>query len=208
MTAQNGQSWTGIKGQFDVVIVPIIRVLPSRKVFMKDQSNTPVPGYEDNQDREDVLFESERYEKHKRTIAVLMGRYMLRYHLLLYEKFEGDLITPIILGEIAHHSISKFYHLEGGCLKLRGDAPAAAERLKHQEATNAYSISESTGIPRETVRRKIDKMVEKGWLEKGSKGEITITALVRDHFSDDFNKKLLTELLTTSTCITDLLYAD
>jgi hypothetical protein len=175
---------------------------------MKSQPNTPTPGWENNKKREDELFDPGRYEKHKRTIAVMMGQCMLRYHLLLYEKFEGDLITPIILGEIAHHNISKFYHLEDGCLKPRGDAPAAAERLKHQEATNAYSISESTGIPRETVRRKINKLIEKGWLKKSSKGEITITALVRDHFTDDFNKRLITELLTTSTCITDLLHAD
>jgi hypothetical protein len=175
---------------------------------LKYEPNTPATDRQNNKEGVDALFDSERYEEHKRTIAIMMGRYMLRYLLLLYEQFEGDLITPIILGEIAHHNISKFYHLEGGCLKPRGDAPASAERLKHQEATNAFSISESTGIPRETVRRKIEKMVEKGWLKKGSKGEVTITALVRDHFTDDFNKRLISELLTTSTCITDLLHAD
>ena len=175
---------------------------------MKSQPNTPTPGWENNKKQEDALFDPERYEDHKRTIAIIMGRHMLRHFLLLYEKFEGDLLVPIILGEIAHHNISKFYYLEGGCMKPRSEAPTGDERLKHQDHTNAYSISEATGIPRETVRRKINKLVEKGWLEKGSKGEITITALVRDHFTDDFNKKLLTELLTTSTCITDLLHAD
>jgi hypothetical protein len=155
-----------------------------------------------------ALFDSEQYEKHKRSIAVVLGRYMLQHLLALYREFEGDLLIPIILGEIAHHNVNKFYYWEGMCLKPRSDIPPEAERLQHLDSTNAYSISESTGIPRETVRRKIEKMVGKGWLTKGARGELSITELAVNHFTGDFNKQMITELLASSACIEDLLHTD
>lgn len=153
-------------------------------------------------------FDPERYEEHKLTVAVLMNRYMLRHFLSLYKEFNGDLLLPVVLGEIGHHNIMKFYSQEGGCLKARNNAPTGAERLSQLEPSNAYSISEATGIPRETVRRKIDKLVKKGWLTKGVRGEVAITELVTEHFTKDFNKQMLAELLMTSKCITDLLHTD
>jgi len=44
-----------------------------------------------------------------------------------------------------------------------------------------------------------------GWLVKNSRGEVTITEAVGKHFTKDFNKKLLAELLEASDCITRLL---
>ena len=175
---------------------------------MTKKSNTPGNAWGEEGENAPALFDPEQYEEHKRPIAAMMGRYMLRHLLLLYREFEGDLLMPIVLGEIAYHNINKFYYVEGMCLKPRSGMPSGPERLTQQDSTNAFSISEATGIPRETVRRKIDKMVKKGWLTKGPKGEISINELAVDHFTNDFNKKLLIELLSTSACIADLLHAD
>jgi len=41
---------------------------------------------------------------------------------------------------------------------------------------NAFSISASTGIPRETVRRKVGQMIRQGLIERDRKGGLTITA--------------------------------
>ena len=40
--------------------------------------------------------------------------------------------------------------------------------------TNVRSIAESTGIPRETVRRKVAALIDKGWIERRG-DELTIT---------------------------------
>lgn len=133
---------------------------------------------------------------------------MVRHLLLLYREFEGDLLLPIILGEIALHNVKKLYTVEKTCLKALRDIPKGVERRRYLEPTNAFSISEATGIPRETVRRKIFKLVEKGWVVKGSRGELLITEDVSEYFTRNFNKELLTELLAVSCCITDLLYGD
>ena len=161
-----------------------------------------------NNERISPTYDQWQYEKNKREIAMVMGRHMVRHMLLLYKEFEGDLLLPIILGEIAHHNVKKLYTLEGSCPKARSDIPSGAERLKFLEPTNAFSISEATGIPRETVRRKIFKLIDKGWVVKGSRGEVVITENVSEYFTRSFNKELLTEFLTASECITGLLHGD
>jgi hypothetical protein len=150
-------------------------------------------------------FDQESYEANKSLIAVMMGHFFLRYLNRLYREFDGDLILPIVLGEIAHHNITKLYSSDGSCLKVRDEADAYPDRMKHLEPTNAYSISQATGIPRETVRRKIDKLVKKGWILKNSRGGVAISETVADHFTEDFNKKLLADLLETSECIREIL---
>ncbi|MGB5078186.1 MAG: hypothetical protein WBO17_11960 [Sphingorhabdus sp.] len=42
-------------------------------------------------------------------------------------------------------------------------------------AINLQSISEYSGIPRETVRRKIDRLIEKGWVERNDRRFVTAT---------------------------------
>jgi hypothetical protein len=152
-----------------------------------------------------LSFDQTQYEAHRSSVAIIMGHFLLRHLNLLYQEFDGDLILPIVLGEIAHHNILRFYSHEGRCLDAQENMPGNLDRMKELEPSNAYSISEATGIPRETVRRKIEKLVEKGWLVKSARGEVTITETVSKHFTKDFNKKLLAELLEASDCIRRLL---
>jgi len=151
------------------------------------------------------VFDQEQYETHKSAVAIIMGHFFLRHLNLLYREFEGDLILPMVLGEIAHHNISGFYSLKGDCIEVNEQAAHYPERIKHLAATNAFSISQATGIPRETVRRKIEKLEKKGWIVKNNRGEVFMSKTVSEHFMKDFNKKLLSELLETTECIRELL---
>ncbi len=49
-------------------------------------------------------------------------------------------------------------------------------------ATNVQSIADSTGIPRESVRRKVGELVEAGWIERLPNGTVRISgdAAIRD----------------------------
>lgn len=174
---------------------------------MKDKPQTVAREKRKKGQRESsaASFDPEHYEAHKRPIAVIMGHFLLRHLNLLYQEFDGDLVMPIVLGEIAHHNVLRFYSRDGHCLDVQENMRSDADRLKNLQPTNAYSISEATGIPRETVRRKIDKLLERGWLVKSARGEVTMSDTIVDHFTRGFNKKLLTELLETSQCITSLL---
>ena len=150
-------------------------------------------------------FDSDQYDAHKSVVAIIMNHFFLRYLNLLYREFEGDLVLPIVLGEIAHHNIHRFYSLKGDCIEFNEKAATAPERIKHLEPTNAFSISQATGIPRETVRRKIDKLQQKGWVVKNDQGEVFISETVSEYFTQDFNKKILAELLEACECIRNLL---
>jgi hypothetical protein len=43
------------------------------------------------------------------------------------------------------------------------------------EQINATSIALYSGIPRETVRRKVQELMQKGWVERDAKGHLTAT---------------------------------
>jgi DNA-binding GntR family transcriptional regulator len=73
------------------------------------------------------------------------------------------------------------------------------------ECCNAYSLSLSSGIPRETIRRKIDALVDRGWVEKVPGKGLRITPACADHFGRSFNVPTLAELLVTSVTIQKLL---
>lgn len=154
------------------------------------------------------LFDPDQYHAHRNAIAVVMAHFFLRYLNLLYREFEGDLVLPIVLGEIAHHNIFKFYSRKGDSVQVHEKAADYPDRMSRLEPTNAYSISQATGIPRETVRRKIDKLENKGWVVKNERGEVFFSATVSEHFTKDLNKKILSELLNTSETIRNLLNPD
>ena len=155
-------------------------------------------------ERQNLNFDEGRYDQHKSLVAIIMARFFLRYLNLLYREFEGDLVLPIVLGEIAHHNIIRLYSLKDDSIEINKQAANYPERMKQLETTNAYSISQATGIPRETVRRKIDKLQQKGWVVKNNRGEVFISETVSDHFTKDLNKKILAELLRASECIRNL----
>jgi hypothetical protein len=150
-------------------------------------------------------FNEKFYQANKTSIAIVMNHFFLRYLNLLYIEFDGDILLPIVLGEIAHHNITKFYSHEKKCIKLNVKKGVGYKDLRSFETCNAYSISEATGIPRETVRRKIGKLVKKGWLLKNANSEVVISQSVGEYFMNNFNKELLSELLEASDCLWELL---
>lgn len=157
------------------------------------------------QDSQQPVFDLACYDQHKSLVAFIMARFFLRYLDRLYREFEGDLILPIVLGEIAHHNLFRFYFIKGDSIEINNQKGNYQERMKHLEPTNAFSISQATGIPRETVRRKIAKLQQKGWAIKNDRGEVFISETVSDHFTKDLNKRILADLLKTSESIRNLL---
>jgi hypothetical protein len=115
-----------------------------------------------------------------------------------YRLFDGDLMLFLVFGEIAHYNVSRALQ----ALSLR-DAPDASRwktllrALPEQKVTpcNALSISQSTGIPRETVRRKVRELVECGWLVREGARSLTLAPRAIEQMDpsgraimDDFNE--------------------
>lgn len=149
-----------------------------------------------------LLFNLESYRKHGKVIAVMMASYQLRHLHRLYQAFDGDLILPIILGEIAHYNVMRFFSSEG---YVAGVQSISAELEPVLRPCNAFSISEATGIPRETVRRKVEKLIAMDWVRRNSRGHLFVTHKPYAHFGPEFNVQSLQELLELSDRLRALL---
>lgn len=90
--------------------------------------------------------------------------------------FEGDIDQLLILSVIGERTLhgdraqGVTYHQF-----LQGDRIAGIPAR-----INTQSVADSTGIPRETVRRKIERLIGRGWIRKNDDGtlEVTETAAV------------------------------
>ena len=145
------------------------------------------------------------YAESSGEIATLMGWFFLRYLGRMHGKFAGDFVLAIVLGEIAHHNICHFYS--------RGK-PHTPKKVKglpsHQvwddlEPCNAFSLSAATGIPRETIRRKISILMKRGWVQKHLTGGYVILPGVSEHFVDEFNLQTFKDLMETSEELRNIL---
>lgn len=93
-------------------------------------------------------------------------------HLIACRKVIGDLDKVLILAVIGDRTLSQ----------KRTDKTASYDRLfverqshPEPEDINVQSISDYTEIPRETVRRKVNEMMERGWLSRDGDGFYTVT---------------------------------
>lgn len=104
--------------------------------------------------------QDEGYPVHVRAFSQLLIR--------LRAVMGNDLDQALILAVIAE----RYY----AALETENVAGAARERC----AINAHSVALYAGIPRETVRRKIAKLVEKGWVDRDATGSLSPTARAAD----------------------------
>jgi hypothetical protein len=145
------------------------------------------------------------YAPKQTEVSLVMSHFFVRYLAFVYRNFAGDLTLPIILGEVAHHNVTR--HFAGQISAARAAQLALpVERMwREMSPCNAFSLSQATGIPRETVRRKIGQLVKQGWLARNPRGEVTITPALAAHFLPERNVEMLAELLETSAVIGELL---
>ncbi|HRP24269.1 MAG TPA: hypothetical protein PLF79_12050 [Thauera sp.] len=144
-----------------------------------------------------------------RSVALLLARHEIRNLRRWFEEFDRDILLPILLGEIALHNIGAFDTGggRGGDGEDKGGRPrqAAVEAVPTaldldcaMKPCNAYSIAAATGLPRETVRRKIVRLVELGWISRQDNGHLFVSREALAHFGRLLSSRELSELLETA----------
>lgn len=147
----------------------------------------------------------EQYEANRGHVSLVMSHFLLPYLLRIHQEFDGDLTMVIILGEIAHHNVSGHFGPRGMCRKITDDFESKPSFRQELPACNAFSLAAATGLPRETVRRKIVELEKKGWIERSKDRSVRITPMVTGHFQSDFNFKMMIQLLATADRIRQVL---
>lgn len=97
-----------------------------------------------------------------------------------YRVFDGDIKSAIIFNVISLWA-----------LRQREDAEANQEVAGF--SCNNHSISIATGIPYETVRRKVKAMVENGWLEFSDSSHVVLNS--------DKWREVLSEVVDPERCV-------
>lgn len=132
-----------------------------------------------------------------RAIAIALARHEIRKLKRFYAEFDHDILLPLLLGEIALHNI--------GVLENAVGARDDNDESGVLKPCNAYSIAAATGLPRETVRRKIARLVELGWISKRANGHLYVTENALEHFGGLLRSHDLPDLLETADRVRKLL---
>ncbi|MBU2571784.1 MAG: hypothetical protein KJ725_17490 [Gammaproteobacteria bacterium] len=132
----------------------------------------------------------------------LLNEFILWHLSRVRLRFDGDLDCALVLGEIAHYNLQKIisrHRAPDATMNQALQQSQTAQRYSEIQdigelikPCNALSISASNGIPRETVRRKIQWLRDRGWIEKDGKGLLVVTPLPAEAFKE-FNQETLTE---------------
>ena len=131
------------------------------------------------------MLDRQKMRQHHLEVSYVLGRFMTEHFIRVYKAFDGDLTAAIVLGTIGQYNYRRYYTEVGG--KAAEGFHRLAERGEHRphaRPCNAMSISQSTGIPRETVRRKIRQLVARGWVRKAGPDKLVITSLPARHFAE------------------------
>jgi DNA-binding MarR family transcriptional regulator len=109
----------------------------------------------------------------------------------LRAEFGADIDKAIILGLIGQRMMKmKDAPTLTYADMLTDEVPAMLGRF-----TNIESIAAASGIPRETVRRKVRELEERGWIKRNQRDEIDLTILPIQHL--DSISRLSMELLAS-----------
>jgi predicted transcriptional regulator len=127
-------------------------------------------------------------------LSVLFHRYLAT----IYGDLSLDLVSLSLLNEIAQHN------LEPLAPAGASGFPRDAGQMKQMRGCNAFSLSEATGVPRETVRRKVKQLVELGLIEPRNRKGLFITRRWMDRISRDEAAGLLDEFRRTAAQIGEL----
>ncbi|AQS47153.1 hypothetical protein BMG03_04585 [Thioclava nitratireducens] len=88
-------------------------------------------------------------------------------------RFDGDLDLLLVLAVIGERTRPENWNPQLVSLE---DLATRAEDRRSQYAINIQSIADYSGIPRETVRRKVLVLQRKGWVHRSDGGKLSISA--------------------------------
>lgn len=118
------------------------------------------------------------------SLSYLLNSHYVKHFIRCYQLFDGDFESCVVLGEIATYNAKEVF------TKLQGSNFDLDEIRSLLKGCNAYSISMSTGIPRETVRRKVKKLQDLGFIVVDEKNQLVVTQRPQIEFNA-FTKETL-----------------
>lgn len=138
---------------------------------------------------------------------------MYRHLKACRQTFEGDLMLPILIGEIGHRNMSQVARRDQvapylDCFHFHYQDPHSPESCLEYLPSNTYSISLTTGIPETTVRRKVALLVERGWINQEVGRSLSINASAILEHTAQLNADWFADMLGTYQVLCTLGYGN
>lgn len=141
----------------------------------------------------------ETYAACRNRVEWMTQRFLTTRLCALYQAFDGDLTMALILSEIANKNIEGLYVGHDRFYpRYWGAQPLIPCRIPDLENVS--------GVPRETITRKIDKLIELGWVEKSKAGLFAVPERIGDAFAA-FDDSQVADLLSLGRLFEKLLIA-
>ncbi len=148
-------------------------------------------------------IQASQMERHAYQISHLISGFTVSMMRNLYRQFDGDMVQIIVLGEISLRNVDQFFRKGGRDVpeKLLDDDQKRGQLLR---PCNVLSIAEATGIPRETVRRKVEQLIDKGWLYRDARKHLIVKTGAGEKFVKS-NGKTALEILDLAARLQNLI---
>jgi hypothetical protein len=148
----------------------------------------------------------ETYRPRQHYLAFVANDFLVSQLLRVLRAFDGDVLSAIVLGEIAHHNVHRFFcdHESTSAESVERELADPKRRERLSRPCNALSISRATGLPRETVRRRILQLVAQGWVMRRAHGHLYAADAVVERFAH-FHLETAKSLVETAKRVTDAL---
>jgi len=141
------------------------------------------------------------YQANLARISVALSEFTVPLLSRIYHAFDGDIVEAIVLGEIAHRNVEAWLTDYENAEHLLHDP---VQRKSVMRPCNALSIAEACGVPRETVRRKVTALIERGYIYRSDEGHLYLTRTVGDGF-EEMTATVVEHLLATARRLESLL---
>ena len=136
--------------------------------------------------------------------SYLLSRFTVPYMRTVYREFDGDILLNIVIGEIGTRNLGQFFDASRDSETFESRLDDVSEHQRVLRPCNALSISDATGIPRETVRHKVNALIQRGWVSQNERGHLYLTPEVAQHFHR-FLFSLVEELLPAAHELAEVL---
>jgi response regulator of citrate/malate metabolism len=131
-------------------------------------------------------------------LSFLIGRFVTDHLVRVHQQFEGDLVAALVMATVANRNMQRYYEdMARKSAEGLDKLVDSGDHLAHLRHCNAHSVASATGIPRETVRRKVNWLKQKGWLTVGARCELLIPAGIGRQFAQ-FDATTIDRFLETA----------
>jgi len=148
-----------------------------------------------------VIEATPGYQVNRARISLALSEFTVPLLSRIYQAFDGDMVAALVLGEIAHRNVESWLAEHENPEELLDDP---VQRVTVMRPCNALSVADACNLPRETVRRKVVTLIERGYIYRSDEGYLYLTRTVGDGFLD-MTAKMVEQLLTTARRLESLL---